>query len=78
MKNIPDLDELNAVELIDVVQQIAIDLLAAGHTPDDLLQHEPYRDLERYVDNRLRLVRDHTTQSSTIYAAMFPRERAKQ
>jgi hypothetical protein len=74
MKNIPDLDKLNAVELIEVVQQAAVDLLAAGHTPDDLLQHERYRDLEEYVGDRLRALRDQNPQSSTIYAAMFPKQ----
>jgi hypothetical protein len=60
MKNIPhcDLDELTAEELIYVVHQIASDLLASGHTPEDLLECEFYRDLEQYADDRLRFLRN--------------------
>jgi len=79
MKNNPyhDLDKLTAIEVIHVVQQFANELLAAGHAPDDLREIDSYRDLEQYVDDRLRALRDQTPQSSTIYAAMFPRESEK-
>ena len=68
-----DLNELTVEELVYLVQLVISDSLAAGYTSDDLLQHEPYRDLEQYVDDRLRALRDRDTGSATIYAAMFPR-----
>jgi len=65
MKNTPhsDLDELTISELIFVAQQVAADLLAAGHTPDDLLECDVYRELERYVDDRLYVLRNRETRS---------------
>ena len=58
-----DLDELTVEELICVVQHVAGDLLADGYTTDELLQHKSYRDLERYVDDRLHALRNRETRS---------------
>jgi hypothetical protein len=57
-------EELSVEELISRVQQVAIDLLTTGHTPEDLEKCESYRELQQSADDRLRLLRAGSQQIS--------------